>query len=156
MHKRLVILFICLMAFSFSSFAGPKKSTGKSAGPDKTYLQKLLDGWNTMNPSNMTQYYAQGDLTFFDIAPLKYNNWAEYEKGVNELFKGYKSFKLTLNDDAQIHQNGSLAWSTATVNEDAVTNSGKHEMATMRWTVIFQKMDGKWLIVHEHTSEPMQ
>ena len=34
--------------------------------------------------------------------------------------------------------------------------SGKRELATLRWTVVFGKQDGKWLIVHEHVSEPLQ
>ena len=160
MPKRLLTVLLCILALSLASFAAPKKSAAKAGpsgpAPDKAYLQKLLDGWNTGDPANMTQYYVQGDHTFFDIAPLKYNNWPEYQKGATELLKGYKSFKLTLNDDAQIHQEGNLAWSTATVKEDAVTTAGKHEMATQRWTVIFQKQDGKWLIVHEHSSEPLQ
>jgi ketosteroid isomerase-like protein len=29
-------------------------------------------------------------------------------------------------------------------------------LATLRWTVIFEKQGGKWMIVHEHTSEPLQ
>jgi hypothetical protein len=29
-------------------------------------------------------------------------------------------------------------------------------MATLRWTVVFQKQDGKWLIVHEHISAPAE
>ena len=104
----------------------------------------------------MAQYYDQGEYNFFDIAPLKYSNWAEYQKGVTELLKGYKSLKLTVNDDAQIHTDGNLTWTTATVKEDAVTIAGKHEMARLRWTVIFEKQAGKWMIVHEHISEPLQ
>jgi len=109
-----------------------------------------------MNPSVMTQYYAQGDRLFFDIAPVKYNNWTEYQSGTTELLKNYKSFKLSLTDDVQIHHEGDMAWSAAVLKEEATTSTGKQEMATMRWTVIFQKMDGKWLIVHEHTSEALQ
>ncbi len=154
MKERSLSVLVCIIALTLTCFAQPKKSAG-GPGPDKAYLQKLLDGWNTGDPANMTQYYAQGEYTFFDVAPLKYNNWPEYQKGVTELSKGYKSFKLTLNDDPQIHQEGNLAWSAATIKEDAVTNAGKHEMATLRWTVIFQKQGGKWLIVHEHTSEPV-
>lgn len=158
MLKRFLTLLICVLLLSLSTFAASKKPAAKAAsgGPDKAFLEKLLEGWNTGDPANMTQYYVQGDHTFFDIAPLKYNNWPEYQKGVTELLKGYKSFKLTLNDDAQIHHEGNLAWSAATIKEDAVTAAGKHEMATLRWTVIFQKQDGKWLIVHEHTSGPLQ
>ena len=150
MAKHLLIL-VCVVALSATSFAAP------SAGaPDKAYLQKILDGWSSMNPANLKESYAQGDRLFFDIAPLKYNNWAEYQAGVTELFKSYKSMKLTLNDDAQIHHEGNLTWAVATVKEDAVTSTGKHELGTFRWTIVFQKSSGKWLVVHEHTSVPLQ
>jgi ketosteroid isomerase-like protein len=157
MYKRLLTVLICLLAFSLSSLAAPKpKKTAAAGAPDKAYLQKLMEGWSSGNPATMAQYYDQGDYNFFDIAPLKYSNWAEYQKGVTELFKNYKSLKLTVNDDAQIHTDGNLTWSAATVKEDAITTAGKRELATLRWTVIFEKQGGKWLIVHEHTSEPLQ
>jgi ketosteroid isomerase-like protein len=38
-----------------------------------------------------------------------------------------------------------------------VKKNDKREMATFRWTAVFEKQkDGKWLIVHEHVSEPIQ
>jgi ketosteroid isomerase-like protein len=160
MRKRLLVVLMCILALTVSSPAASKhkKKTHAPAptAPDKKYLQKLMDGWSSGDPANMTQYYDQGEYTFFDIAPLKYNNWAAFQKGVTELLKNYKTFKLTVNDDAQIHTDGNLTWVAATVKEDAVTAAGKHELATLRWTVIFEKQAGKWMIVHEHTSEPLQ
>lgn len=156
MYRRPLTILVCVLAVSLSSFAASKKKPVASGAPDKAYLAKLLAGWSSGDPATMAQYYDQGDYTFFDITPLRYSNWAEYQKGATELFKGYKSVKLTLNDDAQIHTDGNLTWTTATIKEDAITAAGKHELATMRWTVIFEKQAGKWLIVHEHTSEPLQ
>ncbi len=157
MHKRLLTIVMCVLTFSFSSLAAPKPKKAPAAGaPDKAYLQKLMTGWSSGDPANMAQYYDQGDYTFFDIAPLRYSNWAEYQKGATELLKGYKSLKLTVNDDAQIHTDGNLTWTAATVKEEAITIAGKHELATLRWTVIFEKQGGKWMIMHEHTSEPLQ
>jgi ketosteroid isomerase-like protein len=158
MRKRVLTILVCILALSLSSFAASKskKKPAPSGAPDKAYLAKLLAGWSSGDPATMAQYYDQGDYAFFDIAPLRYSNWAEYQKGVTELLKGYKTLKLTLNDDAQIHTDGNLTWTTATIKEDAVTTAGKHELATMRWTVIFEKQAGKWMIVHEHTSEPLQ
>jgi ketosteroid isomerase-like protein len=155
MPKRLLTVLMCVLVLSFASLAASKKSAAASGAPDKAYLEKLMAGWSSGDPANMAQYYDQGTYTFFDIAPLRYSNWAEYQKGVTELLKGYKSLKLTLNDDAQIHTEGNLTWADATIKEDAVTVAGKHELATLRWTVIFQKEGGKWLIVHEHTSAPL-
>jgi ketosteroid isomerase-like protein len=157
MRKRLLIILVSILALSLAAFAASKhkKKAPAPTAPDKKYLQKLMDGWSAGNPANMAQYYDQGEYTFFDIVPLKYNNWAEYQKGTTEVLKGYKSLKLTVNDDAQIHTDGNLTWVAATVKEDAVTTAGKHELATWRWTVIFEKQAGKWMIVHEHTSEPL-
>ncbi len=156
MQKRVLIGVMCVLVLSLTCFAASKKSAGAASGaPDQAYLEKLMAGWSSGDPAAMAQYYDQGDYTFFDIAPLKYSNWAEYQKGVTELLKGYKSLKLTVNNDAQIHTQGNLTWAAATVKEDAVTAAGKHELATLRWTVIFAKEGGKWLIVHEHTSEPL-
>ena len=127
MYKRRLITLFCMLALSFSALAASKpKKTASPGAPDKAYLQKILDGWGAGNVANMTQYYDQGDYNFFDIAPLKYSNWAEYQKGVTELLKAYKSLKLTLNDDTQIHTDGNLTWTTTTVKEDAVTTAGKH------------------------------
>ena len=116
---------LCSRTQSFQLCRTQEEEAPASGAPDKAYLQKLLDGWSARNAADMAQYYDQGDYNFFDIAPLKYSNWAEYEKGVTELLKGYKSLKLTVNDDAQIHTDGNLTWTTATVKEDAVTTAGK-------------------------------
>jgi ketosteroid isomerase-like protein len=157
MYKRVLVVMVCVFALSVSGFAKkPKKKVVPPGAPDKVYLQKMLDGWSALDPSAMGQYYDQGVYSFFDIAPLKYSNWTEYQTGVTELLKGYKKLKLTLNDDTQIHTDGNLTWTTTTVKEEAVTTAGKHELATLRWTLIFEKQAGKWMIVHEHMSEPLQ
>jgi len=158
MQKRILTVLTCVVALSLSILAAPRKSAKKSApgpGPDQAHMQKIWNGWNTLDPANVAQFYAQGPHTFYDIAPLKYNSWDEYAKGVVKELAAYKSASFTLNDDAQVHPAGEYFWATATVKEDAMLKSGKREMATFRWTVIFEKQEGKWLIVHEHVSEPV-
>jgi ketosteroid isomerase-like protein len=100
-------------------------------------------------------YYAPGPHTFYDLAPLKYNSWDEYQAGVKTVLAGYKSAKFTVNDDASIHP-GDPTWATATVSSEMTTKAGKVEMSTFRWTVIWQNEGGKWVIVHDHFSAPIQ
>jgi ketosteroid isomerase-like protein len=108
-----------------------------------------------MNTANVAGFYNQEpDHAFFDISPLKYADWKEYDAGVQALFKDLKSLKLTVNDDVKVHGEGDWAWVTATLKEDATTKAGKREMATLRWTAVFEKTGDKWLIVHEHVSAP--
>ena len=160
MLKRILTVSFCLLALTLSGSAQTKKSSMKKAAPrpvpDKAYLQKIWDGWSTLDPANVAKYYATGPHVFFDIAPLKYNSWDEYEKGVKGVLAGYKSAKFTLNDDVAIHPHGDLVWVTATVAEQMTTKAGKVEMGTFRWTAILENQDGKWLTVHEHVSAPVQ
>jgi ketosteroid isomerase-like protein len=159
MLKRFLTVSLCLLALTLSGLAQTKKSPMKplaGPAPDKAYLQKVWDGWSTLDPANVAKYYATGPHTFFDIAPLKYNSWDEYEKGVKGVLAGYKSAKFTVNDDAAIHPHGDLVWVTATVHEEMTTKAGKVEMGNFRWTAIFENEDGKWLTVHEHVSAPLQ
>jgi ketosteroid isomerase-like protein len=158
--KRYLAVSLCLVALTLSAAAQAKKSPMKKAPagpvPDKAYLQKIWDGWSTLNPANVAQYYATGPHTYFDIAPLKYGSFDEYAKGAQAVVAGYKSAKFTLNDDLAIHPHGDLVWATATVQEEMTTKAGKVEMGNFRWTAIFENEDGKWPIVHEHVSEPIQ
>lgn len=133
-----------------------EKAKGGSAGAvDKAYLQKIWNGWATLDAAGQKQYYAQGPHAFFDIAPLKYASWDEYQAGVTKVLSGYTSGKCTVNDDAQIHKLGDGYWVTATVAFELTTTAGKVEMGQFRWTAVFEKQDGKWLIVHEHVSQPI-
>jgi len=155
--KRLSTILLCLFTLALVGVGqSPKPSSKKSPPPpDHAYLQKIWDGWSTLDSANVAKFYATGPHVFFDIAPLKYSSWDEYEKGVKVVLSGYKSAKFTVNDDA-FHPHGDLVWATATVSSEMTTKTGKIEMNTFRWTMIFENQDGKWLIVHEHVSEPLQ
>jgi ketosteroid isomerase-like protein len=154
--KRIFLVLFCLLALSSPGLSktAPKKSNPPA--PDKAYLQKIWDGWSTLDPANTAKFYASGPHAFFDIAPLKYDSWEEYEKGAKGVLAGYKSAKFTVNDDATIHPHGDLVWATATLKDEMTTKSGKVEMGNFRWTVIFENQEGKWMIVHEHVSAPLQ
>jgi ketosteroid isomerase-like protein len=154
--KRVSVFLLCLLALTAVSFAKPAKKSTAPPAPDKAYLQKIWDGWSTLDPANVAKYYATGAHVFFDIAPLKYDSWDEYEKGVKSVLAGYKSAKCAVNDDVSIHAHGDLVWATATISEEMTAKTGKVEMGNFRWTVVFENQDGKWLIVHEHVSEPLQ
>jgi ketosteroid isomerase-like protein len=158
--KRFFTLSLCMLAVALFTFAQTKKSSTRTSwagpAPDKAYMQKLWDGWATLDPANVAKFYASGPHTFFDIAPLKYNSWDEYEKGVKGVLAGYAKGKFTVNDDATLHPRGDLVWGTATITEELTTKAGKVDMGNFRWTVVWENQDGKWLIVHEHVSAPLQ
>ena len=138
------------------SAAKASKKAERAGVPDKALMQKIWDGWGTLDPANVAKFYAKGpEHVFFDIAPLKYNSWEEYQEGVKKVLANFQSIQATVNGDARLHHNGKLVWGTATVHHEDAMKDGTKSQGDFRWTVIWEKTGKDWLIVHEHISEPL-
>ena len=49
----------------------------------RTLVPKIIGSWESLDINKIEPYYAaDADFTYFDIVPMKYNNWAEYRTGV--------------------------------------------------------------------------
>src|SRR5207302_7547619 len=92
----------------------------------RVLVPKIVASWETFDLSKIEPYYAADpDLTYFDLAPLKYNNWAEYRATVRKvLFEPNSSLKLKMNDDLRVHSRGSPAWATFTFGADITNKQG--------------------------------
>jgi len=155
MIKRMAVL-VLVVGVAIGGYAQKAAKATAGGAVDKAYLQKIWDGWATLDVAGQRQYYAQGPHVFFDIAPLKYASWDEYQSGATQVLSSYKAARCTVNDDAQIHKSGDAYWITSTVAYEMTQKTGKVEMGKFRWTAVFEQQGGKWLIVHEHVSEPLQ
>lgn len=161
--RNLGLTFILLVAFAIpgltqqhaKSTKAPANSAAVTKTPDKALMDAIWAGWSSGNLANVAKYYAKGAHVFYDITPLKYDSWAQYEKGVAQVLGQFQSLKGTVNDDAQIHRHGNLAWGTATVHHVDVMKNGKKSEGDFRWTVIWERNGPEWLIVHEHVSAPL-
>ena len=123
----------------------------------RTLVPRIVASWETFDLAKIEPYYAADpDLTYFDLAPLKYNNWAEYRATAPKvLFEPNSSLKLEINDDLRVHARGSLAWATFTFGADITSKQGATSHLDGRWTMILEKRAKGWIVVHEHVSAPL-
>ena len=123
----------------------------------RALVPKIVQAWESMDLGKIDPYYAaDADLTFFDIAPLKYANWAEYRTGVQKMFfEPNRSLKFTLKDDLRIHRRGQMAWATFTFGADVVSKQGANSHLDGRWTLLLEQRKSQWVVVHEHVSVPL-
>jgi ketosteroid isomerase-like protein len=123
----------------------------------RALVPRIVASWETFDLTKIERYYARDpDLTYFDLAPLKYNNWAEYRATVPKvLFDPNSSLKLKVNDDLRVHSRGSLAWATFTFGADVTAKQGATSHLEGRWTMVLEKRGTNWLVVHEHVSAPL-
>jgi ketosteroid isomerase-like protein len=120
-------------------------------------VPNIVAAWGTMDISKIATYYAaDADFAYFDIVPLKYNNWKEYSAGAQKyLFDPNRSISAKLNDDLAVHRRGSLAWATFTLAIDLVSKEGGASHLNARWSMVLEKRAKGWIVVHEHVSVPL-
>ncbi len=155
MKSTLSFLLLLTLAGCGSAPTEPAKTQDASAEL-KPIVEKVLSGWATLDPKNPAPYYAKdAGLTFYDIAPLKYTGWAEYEAGFRKEAAAWKSMKLNLNPDLQATRSGNIAWATFTAAFEIEPKEGAVLKGEARSTDIFEKRGNDWIIIHEHVSAPM-
>jgi ketosteroid isomerase-like protein len=143
--------------------AGLAATTISRAGADseeatlRTLVPRIIGSWESLDIAKIEpNYAADADFAYFDLVPMKYNNWAEYRAGVQKaLFEPNRSIKLNLNDDLGVHRRGSLAWATVTFGADIVSKQGAASHLDGRWTMVLEKRAHGWIVVHEHVSAPL-
>lgn len=122
----------------------------------RVLVPKIVAAWGTLDISKVDPYYATDpDFAYFDIAPMKYNNWKEYREGVQKaFFEPNRSIEAKIND-LRVHRRGSLAWATFTAALDIVSKQGAASHMNVRWTMVLEKRAKGWIVVHEHVSAPL-
>jgi ketosteroid isomerase-like protein len=97
---------------------------------------------------------GNGLFVYDATPPREYVGWAAYKKDFEDFFKvgfpGPIKFSIA---DLSITADGNMAYSHSTQTIDAPGNA--IPKMVVRVTDVYRKTDGKWLIVHEHVSVPV-
>ncbi len=132
----------------------------KKQAIDETQIREIVENWakavRAKDLNGMMANYAPEVLSFDVLPPLQ-------EKGLNTARKraeawissfqgpiGYdmRDLSLTVGDDvAFLHSINQVSGTK--------TDGNKVEMP-VRATICFRKIDGKWLVTHQHVSVPIE
>lgn len=154
---KTILPCMLLLLLAGCATAPPEAAKSQDAAVEfKPLIEKLLAGWSTLDTKNVALFYAKdAGLVFFDIAPLRYSGWAEYEKGFQQVAGMWKSIKINLGD-FQAARNGNVAWAVYTAPFEIEPKEGAVMKGISRNTDIFEKRGSDWLIIHEHVSAPFE
>lgn len=153
MKKLLIVLATVWLAGCGDSDANKPKDATSFFRP---HMEKVYSAWSTLDASKPAMFYAKdASLAFFDVTPLKYKGWQDYEDGFRKIAAGYKSLDITISPDFHATQAGDVAWVTYTLDLVMQPHDGDPLKVQARGTDILEKRGEEWMIVHEHVSVPM-
>lgn len=156
MRGFVIVLFVLAAVGGTLAFAFKGKSD------DKAEIKAQMDGWlaafKAKDSTKVMSFYGPGDpvLAFDVVPPRQYATADAYKKDYEELFKAFDGpFNAEIND-LSITTNGSdMAYGHSIDHLAGKTPDGKQLDFTVRVTDVYRKIGGKWLIVHEHVSVPV-
>lgn len=132
-------------------------SQDRDATEIRNVVIQVFKNWSSMRPeTNDPLYLADDRIVLFDAAPMQDIGWEAQKERLRAAFKDFEYFKMEPNEDLSVHYLGELGWATTTWKYEIHLKGGQKLRHEGRGTFVLQKRDGKWLVVHDHISRPVQ
>jgi uncharacterized protein (TIGR02246 family) len=136
---------------------GWAESDTKAEKEIKALGRQWVEAFRNKDADALIKLYVPGDsLVVFDvIPPRQYVGSEAYRKDFKEFFATFNGpIKLEVSD-FQVKARGGMGWARNIQHVTGRDVNGKKIDLTVRVTDVYEKIDGRWLVVHEHVSVPV-
>ncbi len=147
----LILLVVTAGAFHMSAQA-------KSAD-DKAAIQALYnefnDAFQKKDVNRIMALYAPDVFVFDIVPPREYPTWDAYKKDWEDLFVQFPGPVTNTISELNITVVGSVAYARSVDDGTLTAKDGSTSRLVVRSTDVLRKSNGKWHIVQEHNSVPV-
>ena len=146
----LTVLAVCI-ASSCSS------NRSNDAAEIDASLQRLVAAVNAKDINGIMAYYSADEslLVFDALPPRQYVGATAYRKDWEGFLAAYPTGVHAEASDWKVETEGNLAYGHGIFRTTGQDKDGKPLDLTVRVTDVYKKINGKWLVVHEHVSWPV-
>lgn len=140
--------------------SGSQPAAKSASNPDEKAIRDLLDRWTKAFEAKDTKavmaLYAPGDETIaYDIVPpLQYKGNDAYGKSYSNFFAMYDGPLRVEMGDLRIVTGRDVAFLHVLERVQGKLKGGQTQDMWLRVTSGLRKINGKWMLVHDHVSEP--
>lgn len=152
---------LLLLGAPVGALAQTKAASAASAANDKAEIealeQRYIQAFNAKDVNAIMACYAPGKQLFvFDaVPPREYPSWEAYKKDWEALLAAYPGPVKDTLSELSITVVGAVAYAHHIETGHFTRKNGSRLDWAVRVTDVFRKIHGKWLIVHEHVSFPV-
>lgn len=173
MKAKLGTVFLCVIAFvaTYSLRANETNAANATLSPpqamtsaekktkNETAIRELINGFvsaiRAKDINGVMSVFAP-EVVSFDLGPpLQHSGGWAFLKRWQELFESYQSPIDYEVRDLSITAGEEVAFSHSLNKIGGTLKNSQKSDRWLRWTACYRKTNGKWLIVHEHVSVPV-
>jgi uncharacterized protein (TIGR02246 family) len=126
---------------------------------DEAQIRELVDNWvkavRAKDINEIMSFYSEDILLFDIMPPLEHRGTSAHRKnweGCFPYFPGPIDYEIR---DLSISAGSDVAFSHSLNRMSGTMTNGEKVDFWMRATVCYKKIDGKWMVAHEHVSVPI-
>jgi ketosteroid isomerase-like protein len=135
---------------------------------DKAALRRAFDDWvagwsigtKPFSFERLKHVYAQDDtlLAFDAVSPTTtiISGWDNYTALWQPFMEQYTYWTWTPRNDLRTQINGDMALTTMTVDIKGTHKNGSKVNSRVHASLVWEKQNGEWVIIHEHISSPVR
>lgn len=155
--KKIILLSILPAVIALFAIRGRVSGYADDKSEITAAEHGLLDAIKSKDVDKIMSYYAPDENLFvYDVVPPRqYVGAKAYRKDWEDLFAAYPGPVETGINDLNVSADRTLGYARLTSYFAATDKDGKKTEMNVRTTDVFRKIGGKWLIVHEHNSVPV-
>jgi uncharacterized protein (TIGR02246 family) len=146
-------LAACVASVTLVASAVAAPSSGEAQ--IRALEQRFAAAFAAKDIDAIMKIYAPDIFVFDVVPPRQYVGTAAYRKDWQQLFSGFVGpikFELT---DLVISTDGTIGYGHSIQHVSGVDPTGAKSEMTVRVTDVYRKIGGRWLVVQEHVSVPI-
>jgi len=156
MHQRsYCLVLLTVLAVCVASSCSPNSANDEAE--INASVQRLIAAMNAKDINGIMAYYSPDEslLVFDALPPRQYVGATAYRKDWEGFLAAYPGGVQAEVSDWKAETEGNLGYGHGIVRTSGQDKDGKPLDLTLRVTDVYKKMNGKWLVVHEHVSWPV-
>jgi ketosteroid isomerase-like protein len=126
---------------------------------DEVQLRTLIEAWahavRTMDVEGIVDAHAPDVLLFDSVIPFQARGADAYRAAWLHFFPSSWRAGICRISELRVTAGDSVAFCSGLLRCGGIEADGSEVAATLRLTMGFHKLQGRWWILHEHYSEPL-
>jgi uncharacterized protein (TIGR02246 family) len=158
MRKPISATAALLLLLGLTAGVRPATAQSKSSADEasiRALYNKFNDAFNKKDVDGIMSVYAPGVFVFDVIPPREYSGWEAYKKDWQGLFSAFPGPVTNTISDLNVTVIGPVAYTHYIDDGTTTAADGTKSHMVVRSTDVWRRQNGKWLIVQEHNSFPV-
>jgi uncharacterized protein (TIGR02246 family) len=136
-----------------------KETVGEDVTSDENIIRELIDhfaeAFRAKDIDGVMSVFATKIVSYDILPPLKTEGAEAFAKHWEEFFESFEGPIEVEFPDLTVTTAHDVAFSYCLHRIQGTTKDGRYTDLWLRWTACYRNINGKWLIVHEQVSVPV-